>query len=696
VSISEPIGRFQGAIHPDFNTPAMRAWLEKFPDVPECEALSSQRDHVRKVSPPGGLAPMALKKYNPPPLWKSFLNDQSGRGSRARRAFAFAQYLYEKGVPTPQPVAWLEYHHGRRIREQYLLTTCLPDACTFRGALLHHYYENPLCSQMMMLLEVTAKCVRMMHDVGFAHRDLGNQNLMVARDAQGNWQQAWVIDLHRGRILSRLSPAARGRDNARIHLPSDLRRVFFEMQFAPQEIPDTFKAAQKRARKLYHLQQQSHTWRHPFRKPIPQERLYPSEKDIWIWDDRSRQAIPALKSKDKRRYYRKRDLWEMGTTYLQFRKKIHRAYTDLMQEAWSRPVEMSGRIGLSCNLEPDRFEKERRWLESLGPLPLLVRLYHHETDAHQRYAIDAVRKLSAEGHQVTVALVQDRRALTHPGSWQRFVERAGGGLSGFVSAFEVGHAINRVKWGIWSLPEYRQLLQPFENWPNRYPQVPLIGPAGIDFEYPRVLPMLNQWPTGSLSAFSHHLYVDRRGDPENTQAGYDTVGKLALARAMARVHPACAEKVIVSEVNWPLKGTGVWSPVGSPYQSPGARFNDPSVDEATYAAYMKRYILLALCSGMADQVYWWNLAAHGFGLIDDRDPNGWRPRPAFHVFKDLIDQTRGATFLRREGSKAESVYTFTKEKAAFRMLGPDVAAPGPDVAASGPDVAASGQVRSAF
>jgi hypothetical protein len=194
-----------------------------------------------------------------------------------------------------------------------------------------------------------------------------------------------------------------------------------------------------------------------------------------------------------------------------------------------------------------------------------------------------------------------------------------------------------------------------------------MGPAGIDFEYPRVLPFLDQWDAKSLSAFSHHLYVDRRGDPENKQAGYDTVDKLALAKAIARIHPATNEKLIVSEVNWPIKNTGVWSPVGSPYQSPGARFNDPSVDEETYAAYMKKYLLLALCSGLADRVYWWNLAAHGFGLIDDRDPNGWRPRPAFHEFKTLLDTTRGSRFLKREGEAFAWSYIFEKNNQQFRL-----------------------------
>ncbi|MGA0333417.1 MAG: lipopolysaccharide kinase InaA family protein [Kiritimatiellia bacterium] len=667
MSTFKQIGRFQGEIDPEFDTPAFRTWLQKLPDVPECEGFSAERDLIRNVRPPGGASPLALKKYVPPPVWKSFSDEQTGRGSRARRAFAYAQHLQNQGVPTPRPIAWLEFQQGRKVVEQYFISEGLPGACTLRGALLHHYYENPLCSKLMELLNVTAKTVRLMHAAGFEHRDLGNQNILVRRNAQGEWAEAWVIDLHRGVLRSELSSRHRGKDNARITLPSDLRRVFFEMQFEPSEVPAEFLRSEKRARSRYQFKRKTHSFRHPFDVRKSTERQYPPEKDLWIWDDRSRQAIPALRSKEKRKYYRKQDLFEIVSTSIRTHSSLKKAFAEIKSQAWTSPLPMKNKIGLSLNLEPDRFEKERKWLKSLGPLPLLVRLYHHESESNQRFAIEAVRKLTAEGHPVSVALVQDRRALTVPASWANFVENAGGGLSGFVESFEIGHAINRVKWGIWNIPEYRQFLEPFRNWNHRYPQIPLMGPAGIDFEFPRILPMLNQWPANSLSAFSHHMYVDRRGDPENRQSGFDTVDKLAWARAIARVHPACAERVVVSEVNWPLSGTGVWSPVGSPYQSPGIRHQDPSVDEETYARFMKKYYLLALCSGMADQVFWWNLAAHGFGLIDDRDPNGWRPRPAFHVFKNLVDQTRDATFLRREADSEGFRYVFAKDGNEFEI-----------------------------
>jgi len=638
VSTSETRTPFPGALCPDLDTPGLRAWLLRLPAVSGGEEISGGKVRViRFADPVGGLFPMAVKIFPPERV--------SGRlqPSAAERAYESSLHLHRHGVPTPRPVAWI-------LREQgnLLVTEFLAGRVSMREALRHHYFEQPLCSRILEVLQRVADTVRAMHACGFEHRDLGNQNLMLDRLPDGSWGKAWLIDLNRGRIRPSLSDARRGRDNSRIDLPSDLLRVFLEMQHAPHAVPEAFLKAEKRERARYQLHVRTRPLRRIGRGVSPPARPRLPEKDIWIWDDRSMQAIPALRSRDKRKYYEISDAWEQARVALKTGKARRLAQEELLGQAWTRPVALRGRIGLSLNLEPERFEKERRWLTPLGPLPLLVRLYHHENESRRRFAIEAVRKLGAEGHPVAVALVQDRRATLFPEKWGAFVDNAAAALSGFVEAFEVGHAINRVKWGIWNYAEYEQLLKPFAGWEDRFPQIPLWGPSGIDFELLRVAPLLDRLPAGlRFQAFSHHMYVDRRGAPENEQAGRDTVAKLAALRALARTHPACAERVIITEVNWPLLGTGVWSPVGSPYESPGPRHNDPSVDEETYAAYMIRYLLLALGSGMAERVYWWNLAAHGFGLIDDRDPKGWRPRPAYHAFQEWLQWSRGAEILGR-------------------------------------------------
>ena len=51
-------------------------------------------------------------------------------------------------------------------------------------------------------------------------------------------------------------------------------------------------------------------------------------------------------------------------------------------------------------------------------------------------------------------------------------------------------------------------------------------------------------------------------------------------------------------------------------------------------------------SGLAERVFWWRLAAHGYGLIDDRAPGGRRTRPAYHALQTFLQMTATSTFRR--------------------------------------------------
>ena len=130
-----------------------------------------------------------------------------------------------------------------------------------------------------------------------------------------------------------------------------------------------------------------------------------------------------------------------------------------------------------------------------------------------------------------------------------------------------------------------------------------------------------------------------------------------MARAVAKRYSACDDKLIISEVNWPIVGTGVYSPVGAPYESPGIRHNDPSVSEEDYASFMIRYVAIAVSSGMVERVYWWRMIAHGFGLVDDIDLSDLHKRPAFDAFKTFIEILGKSTFVERVTcSYSENVY----------------------------------------
>jgi hypothetical protein len=210
---------------------------------------------------------------------------------------------------------------------------------------------------------------------------------------------------------------------------------------------------------------------------------------------------------------------------------------------------------------------------------------------------------------------------------------------------EIGHNINRAKWGVWHFRELRPMYDMVNELRAKHPGLRLMGPAAIDFEYAFLISALREWPGDApLAALSHHLYVDRRGAPENVQSSYfGSVDKFALARAIARASGVCADRLVISEVNWPIKDAGVYSPIRAPYL-PAYETYDAGVTEEEYGHYLLRYLCLALSSGLVDRVYWWRLVSRGFGLVDDRDPNGWRERPAYAMLRHFLDVLGESTF----------------------------------------------------
>jgi len=330
---------------------------------------------------------------------------------------------------------------------------------------------------------------------------------------------------------------------------------------------------------------------------------------------------------------------------------------------------MKGRVGVAVNLEKETIGPELEALRNLGKMPVFVRFYHHESEDQWNAAANVLRGLHGEGYPVSLALVQNRQAVTDPKRWKSFVFTVLEQVHDIVEWVEVGHAINRVKWGIWGPEEYCQLMDAVMEAASRFPEVKFMGPAVIDFDYPFLMGALRNLPASlRFGALSHHLYVDRRGAPENPQGMFSALDKFALAKAIAVWSGLCGDKVIISEVSWPLKGTGVFSPVGSPYESPGPRHNDPSVSEDDYADYMLRYVLIALCSGMIERVFWWRLTARGFGLLDDTDAARWRARPAYHALRYFLATLGDGTFLekpdarnglsRQDLPRAEGVHLF--------------------------------------
>ena len=298
------------------------------------------------------------------------------------------------------------------------------------------------------------------------------------------------------------------------------------------------------------------------------------------------------------------------------------------------------RIGLCINLERPLDGKRildgpeiAEIVRSLDLRRIAIRIPLHDLDRLDEY-VGLIRHFSE--YEVLVVVLQDRDFIEDKGRFERALRRIFTALSGLVKRYQIGNAVNRLKWGFVSQREYLEFFQIAWDLRNReFPNLELLGGAVIDFELPEHLGSLyNRFPF-TYDGYASLLYVDRRGAPERRQFGFDLVGKIdLLARfvAKSRKVPGRGEPSLwITEVNWPLRDTGRYAPA----------MDDSQVGESEQLFFLVRYFLLALATGAVAACFWHQLVAPGYGLIDNRD-GAVRKRPAFHGFATLCRLFNGA------------------------------------------------------
>lgn len=612
----------------------------------------------------GELKKVAVKAFGSQPGWKD--RHDFKNGTKAARSFQAAVFLDQHGVATPAPLAYFERWEGRKLVESYYLSDYLEGLNSFKNELNIIYRDGLTCDVMVSLLEKVGFAMKRMHDAGFYHRDLGNQNIELTRSESGGWGEVHFIDLNRGRIRKELSMKERALDFSRLRLPSEFIWILTQIYWQ-KKAPKEFKAEVRKSQKRFQFWLRSRRWRHPIKSRKKARAIHskgnPRMEDVWIWDQRSAQAAITMDKADRKRQQSMWNHFKVAGSVLKNGPGVWKEYRRQMDGAFTKEVKLSERIGMALETADLEIDPQLEYLKSLGKIPILLRVGHHESRQQWETTLGVLDELHAGGYEVMVAVLQDRRAVLEPESWREFLEFLFERIEGKVVMVEICHVVNRMKWGIYNLKEYSQLLEPVRELKERFPKLPISGPACIDFEYHYLISALGVTPKGMhYDALSHHLYVDRRGAPENQQGPFGTVEKAGLLKAIAIHSDRCDERVIVSEVNWPIEGTGVWSPVSASYLTPGSIGSKVHVSEEEYGCYMLRYLVLTLCSGFVDQVYWWRLVSHGFGLIDERAEGGWRERIGFKMLRVFLEQLGSATFVEKLETE-ENVYALRFERA---------------------------------
>jgi len=327
---------------------------------------------------------------------------------------------------------------------------------------------------------------------------------------------------------------------------------------------------------------------------------------------------------------------------------LYRKYRERM---YREPSRIESPFAVSVSPAGEKNEEVIKNLKEIGVNKTLVRIPSWDRKKLGLYE-KFIELLTNNKFEVTIAMLQNREDVLSPIRWQSFVKEVFSRLGRRDSFFEIGHAWNRTKWGVWDYKEYLKLAAAALSFAHDH-GVKLVGPAVIDFEFHLYPAVLKAVPFDKVSSL---LYVDRQGAPDNAQFGWTTAKKVALLKAII---DSCSQKgrdCWITEVNWPLKRTGKYSPASG----------KPNVSEDQQADYLVRYFVICLASGLVERIYWWQLVAPGYGLIDSR-PREWRQRPSFSALRTLIKNLEGSTFTEKIDNSPAEVYFFSRGKENFAL-----------------------------
>lgn len=373
----------------------------------------------------------------------------------------------------------------------------------------------------------------------------------------------------------------------------------------------------------------------------------------FAWNEFADQPHNVAPRRDRFRHHLKRagGYVELARANLAIALSALRRYRQYMRTFHQKPVEIGAPFAVSSSPAGEKNDEVVENLKAAGIRQTLVRLPSWERENLSRYEA-FVRLLRRAEIDVVAALLQRREDVLSPASWEGFLEDVFSGFSSLCSFFEIGHAWNRTKWGVWDYREYIGLAQPAVSLADKY-KAGLVGPAVIDFEFHLYPPVLKAVAFDKVSSL---LYVDRTGAPENAQFGWTTAKKVALWKAVADCSTGKDRDCWITEMNWPLQGTGKFSPAAG----------KPCVTEEEQANYLVRYYVICLASGLVERIYWWQLAAPGYGLIDSRD-KPWRKRPSYFALANMVRLLEGSQFRGKIQDAGADVFLFRKGREEFAV-----------------------------
>ena len=171
----------------------LREWLERLPKEFERlgEVIYDKRNQLRVIEAPDGTLVNA-KRYCVPHAINRVVYSLGIRQPKGRRSFLYPARLLERGIDTPEPIAYIERRTCGMLGLSYFVSVQSP--------LGHTLYElsNSAEGTYEDLAEAVGRFVAMMHDREVLHLDLSPGNILWDKDEQG--YHFAVVDINRMRF----------------------------------------------------------------------------------------------------------------------------------------------------------------------------------------------------------------------------------------------------------------------------------------------------------------------------------------------------------------------------------------------------------------------------------------------------------------------------------------------------------------
>ena len=308
-------------------------------------------------------------------------------------------------------------------------------------------------------------------------------------------------------------------------------------------------------------------------------------------------------------------------------------------------------IGLFVDPAKNRATDILQALQDLNVSSVAQRIYLNSTFlASPDYLrhLQLAKKLHARGYNLTLVLAQTFESFE--GNLTANIHKAVKDFAPYVDFYQIAEAVNRSKWGVPDSDDYVAFVDAaFDAIHHLDPTAKTLGPSVIDFEWFYTL-YFDHLAGDRFDIANTLLYVDRVRQPENEQHGFDTDAKIRLFKAIRPDKP-----LWITEVNWPLKDQGRYKPTS----------NKEAVSEAKYRDYMLRYLIIALGGGYVDRVYWWQLFAKGYGLIDHLTLRRRSAFDALAALQRILPGSRPQGYRKKNGLYD---YRFIREGRSFHLL----------------------------